>query len=71
MFDKITVFTAQKIITMTEAMPTATAVAVANGKIISVGTLERLKPWLDRYPHEVDDRFADKVLMPGFIDPLS
>ncbi len=69
MFEKITVFTAKKIITMTEAMPTAKAVAVADGRIVSVGTLDSLKPWLDRYPHEVDDRFADKVLMPGFIDP--
>jgi len=34
MFDKITVYTAKKIITMTETMPSASAVAVADGKII-------------------------------------
>jgi predicted amidohydrolase YtcJ len=68
-FDKITVFPARKIITMCDAMSTAQAVAVANGKIISVGTMESLKPWLDRYPHEIDDRFVDKILMPGLIDP--
>jgi predicted amidohydrolase YtcJ len=47
----------------------ATAVAVADGKIVSVGSLESLQPWLRRVPHDVDDSFADKVLMPGFIDP--
>jgi len=38
MFEKITIFAAKKIITMTESMPTAEAVAVADGKIVSVGT---------------------------------
>jgi len=28
-----------------------------------------LKPWLDAHPHTLDDRFKDKVLMPGLIDP--
>jgi predicted amidohydrolase YtcJ len=68
-FEKLTVFPARKIITMCDAMPTAEAVAVANRKIVSVGTLDSLKPWLDRYPHEIDDRLADKILMPGLIDP--
>ena len=67
-FGKMTVFPARKIITMIASMPTATAVAVASGKIVAVGSLESLRPWLDRYPYEVDDRFADKVLMPGLID---
>ncbi len=67
-FGKMTVFPARKIITMIASMPTATAVAVASGKIVAVGSLESLRPWLDRYPFEVDDRFADKVLMPGLID---
>jgi len=69
MFDKITVFTAKKVITMTESMPTAEAVAVADGRIVSVGTLESLKPWLNQYPHEIDNTFADKIIMPGLIDP--
>jgi hypothetical protein len=69
MFEKITVYTAKKIITMTETMPTASAVAVADGKIVSVGTLESLKPWLDQYPHEIDETFADKIIMPSLIDP--
>ena len=66
---KITVFPARKIITMTDAMPTAEAVAVADGKIVAVGTMASLKPWLDRYPHDIDDRLVNKILMPGLIDP--
>lgn len=65
----ITVFTARMVRTMDEALPEATAVAVRNGQIVEVGTLESLRPWLDRHEHTIDDRFADKVLMPGFIDP--
>ena len=66
---KLTVYTARKIITMCDAMPEAKAIAVADGRIVAVGNLKSLKPWLDRYPHEVDDRFKDKFLMPGLIDP--
>jgi predicted amidohydrolase YtcJ len=39
------------------------------GQILEVGTLDSLKPWLDRHPHKIEDRFADKVLLPDFIDP--
>jgi predicted amidohydrolase YtcJ len=66
--DKITVFVARKIVTMDPGWPTATAVAVKDGRILSVGTLEGLKPWLDRFPHQIDKRFADKVIYPGFIE---
>jgi predicted amidohydrolase YtcJ len=65
----ITVFTAKKIITMNPGWPEATAVAVRDGKIISVGTLEDLKPWLDKFPHVIDKTFKDKILTPGFIEP--
>ncbi len=50
-------------------MPTAEAIAVRDGRIVEVGTLETLRPWLDRYEHEIDDTFADHVILPGFIDP--
>jgi predicted amidohydrolase YtcJ len=66
---KITVFTAKKFVTMDPGWPEATAVAVMDGKILSVGvTFDDLKPWLDRYPYEVDDRFKDKVIYPGFVE---
>ncbi len=65
----ITVFTARVIRTMCDAQPTATAVAVRDGHILEAGTLETLRPWLDAYPHQIDRRFENHVLMPGFIDP--
>ena len=49
-------------------MPLATAVAVSGDRIVEVGSLESLRPWLDAHPHDIDDRFADKIVMPGFVD---
>jgi predicted amidohydrolase YtcJ len=65
----ITVFVAKKIVTMDNGWPQATAVAVRDGKILSVGSLDDLKPWLDQNSHTIDRTFADKVLYPGFIEP--
>ena len=65
----ITVFIAKKIITMDPGRPEASAVAVKQGRILSVGSLETMRPWLDRYPHSIDRSFADHVIMPGLIDP--
>lgn len=67
--DSLTVFTARKIHTMDAGRPTATAIAISGERIVSVGTLDSMSPWLDRLAHKIDDRFADNVLMPGFIDP--
>ncbi|WP_343232567.1 amidohydrolase [Microvirga antarctica] len=66
---KITVFLAKKFVTMDPGWPEATAVAVMDGKIVSVGvTFDDLKPWLDKYPYEVNDQFKDKVIYPGFVE---
>lgn len=67
----VTVYTARKIVTMDPGWPEATAVAVKDGKILSVGTLEDLKPWLDKYPHRIDNQFASRVVYPGFVEPHS
>lgn len=68
--DEITVFVAKKIVTMDPGWPIATAVAVKDGRILSVGeTMEDLRPWLDRFPYKVDETFADKVIYPGFVEP--
>lgn len=64
----LTVFTAREIITMDESLPSATAVAVADGRIVAVGTLEGMQAWLDARAHVIDTRFRDKVLVPGLID---
>jgi predicted amidohydrolase YtcJ len=65
----IVVFIAKKIITMDPAWPEATAVAVRDGKILSVGSLADLQPWLSKFPYTIDKTFADKIIMPGFIEP--
>ena len=66
---EITVFTAKAIHTMEPSHPHGTAIAVRDGQILEVGTLESLQPWLDRHAHTIDTQFEDKILMPGFIDP--
>jgi predicted amidohydrolase YtcJ len=66
---ELTVFTARKIITMEPALPEASAVAVADGRIVAVGSLESLDAWINRKGARIDRRFEDKVVMPGFIDP--
>ncbi|NND69053.1 MAG: amidohydrolase family protein [Halioglobus sp.] len=66
---ELTVYTAKKIITMEPALPAATAVAVDAGRVVAVGDLESLGSWIGERGATVDDRFADKVLLPGFIDP--
>lgn len=65
---EITVLVAKKVVTMDPALPEAQAVAISEGRIVSVGTLESLKPWLSKYPHTIDHRFADKVIYPGFVE---
>ncbi|MGI9393878.1 MAG: amidohydrolase, partial [Boseongicola sp.] len=65
----VTVYTAKKIITMEPSIPEAKAVAVADGRIVSVGTLESMQSWIKTKNAKIDRRFANKVLMPGFIDP--
>ena len=69
MDSRITVFPARRIHTMDPGRPTATAIAVMDGRVLSTGSLESMRPWLDRHEHTIDDSFRDKVLMPGFIDP--
>ena len=59
------IFAARKIITMDANQPEATHVAVHDGRILAVGSREDVSGWTDV---AVDDRFADKVLMPGFVE---
>jgi predicted amidohydrolase YtcJ len=66
---ELVVYTAKKIITMEPAMPEASAVAVSEGRIVAVGTLDSLKPWTGSRETRIDRSLEDRVLMPGFIDP--
>jgi predicted amidohydrolase YtcJ len=67
--DMVTIFTARKIVTMDPGWPEATAVAVQNGRIISVATLDELKPWINKFPHQIDRRFHNNIIYPGFVEP--
>lgn len=62
------ILTAGTIVTMDAQLPRASAVAVADGKIVAVGTLAECQEVLPDAP-VVDSRAP--VLMPGFIDPHS
>lgn len=59
------IFEARKIITMDPNRPSATHVAVRDGRILGVGSLDELAGW---GAHDLDRRFADKVLMPGLVE---
>ncbi len=62
-----TLFIAEQIITMAEDNPLAEAVIVFEDTILAVGTAEDLAKM---YPTaQIDTRFADKILLPGLIDP--
>lgn len=65
----VTVFTARRVITMEPSLTEATAVAVADGRIVGVGSEKSLQVWIDQRGGQVDRRFDGKVLMPGLIDP--
>ena len=60
-----TIFSARKILTMNPRRCEATHVAVRDGRVLGAGTLDDLTSWGD---HELDDRFADKVIVPGFVE---
>jgi predicted amidohydrolase YtcJ len=61
----ITIYRAKRILTMNPARPEATHVAVRDGRILGAGKLDELAGW---GKHELDNRFADKVLMPGLVE---
>jgi predicted amidohydrolase YtcJ len=61
----ITIYRARRILTMNPARPEATHVAVREGRILGAGGLEELAGW---GKYRLDDRFADKVLMPGLVE---
>ncbi len=62
---EITVFAARKLRTLDRNRPEATHVAVRDGRILAVGTLDEVAGW---GAYRLDDRFADKVILPGFVE---
>ncbi|MHC2106774.1 amidohydrolase [Methylobacterium sp. CM6246] len=61
---EITLFEARRVITMNPSRPYATHVAVRDGCVLMVGTEDEFDG-LDAVP---DRRFADKVILPGFVE---
>lgn len=59
------IYPARKIITMNPARPVVSHVAVDGGRILGAGSLEELAGWGE---YSIDECFADKVLMPGFVE---
>lgn len=59
------VFSARKIVTMNPSRPSATHVAVREGRIVAVGSFDEI---VGTSGAKVDDRFKDKVLLPGFVE---
>lgn len=63
----VTIYRAREIITLDPARPTTEAVAVVGDRILGTGSLAELKSTIGDQSFTVDNRFADKVLVPGFI----
>jgi predicted amidohydrolase YtcJ len=61
----VTIFQAKKIITMCPDLPFATHVAVQGGRIQRVGTAE---DFTGNSENRINRQFADKILMPGFVE---
>ncbi|MCB1694442.1 MAG: amidohydrolase family protein, partial [Pseudomonadales bacterium] len=61
----ITIYPATQIITMNPSNPTATHIAVRDGMILGVGSLDEVAGWGD---YELDETFADKFIVPGFVE---
>jgi predicted amidohydrolase YtcJ len=61
----VRVFVAKRVITMNPAQPFATHVAVRDGRILAVGGAEEVA---DLGPIELDTRFQDSVILPGFVE---
>ncbi len=59
------IHSARRILTMNPSRPETTHVAMREGRILGTGSLEELAGW---GKHELDERFADKVLMPGLVE---
>ena len=60
-----TIYSAKKIITMNPSQPEVSHVAVREGRVLGAGSLAELEGWGE---YVLDDQFAKKVLMPGFVE---
>ncbi len=63
-----TIYTAGAVRTMWRPNPLAEAVLVEADRIVAVGSVDSLAQWGEA---TVDDQFADKVIVPGFVEAHS
>ena len=61
----ITIFEARRIWTMDPSLPEATHLAVHEGRILGIGSLQELQ---DLGPHQLNRQFAEQVMLPGFVE---
>lgn len=61
---QVTVFVAREIVTLNRSLPSCTHVAVQDGRILGYGGPEIAA----EFGGTIDDRFATKVIVPGFIE---
>lgn len=59
------IYAARRIVTMNRSRPYATHVAVREGRILGVGSLDELTGW---GAHHLDETLRDKVILPGFVE---
>src|SRR5258708_5891739 len=55
-------------ITIFTATALAQAVAVMDGKILATGTLDEVRGWVTNQEVDIDRRFENAVIVPGFIE---
>ena len=61
----IRIYSARRIITMNPSNPEGTHVAVRDGEVLGVGSLEDLAVWGE---YDLDEQFCDHVIVPGFVE---
>jgi hypothetical protein len=61
-----TVYSNGKVITVNDNQPKASAVAVKNGRIVYVGDIRGVKPYISDTTQQVD--LKGKTMIPGFVD---
>jgi predicted amidohydrolase YtcJ len=60
-----TIYTARRVHTLNPANPQGSAVAVRDGRILGVGSVEELSGW---GPYQLDGRYRDQIITPGFVE---
>lgn len=64
----VTIFRARRVVTLDSGMPVADAVAVMDGRVLHTGSFREVRDDLVGWKVSVDDRFGDRVLVPGFVE---